>query len=283
MNQKRITTATFFLVLAAVWTASAQAGKSSLQCEPQYECLYKYVINSEVQETYSTVLQIGKDFTRFYDYTAYAVDSLSFVPGAPEEEKTRLVEICRTSMFYFDSEIWQNLPAEAMTVVMEVSPNRMAYQEDLGSMTWNLEEGNKVISGYTCNKATTTYGGRAWTVWYAPEIPSTAGPWKFNGLPGLILAAGDSESLHEFEAIAFRKGTTPVVMAKDATVFQSTRKNALKAKLVAEKDIAAGRMPGPSEVREVSIIKTLDGSNIVYINGVARRPRPNGYQPLELE
>ena len=151
------------------------------------------------------------------------------------------------------------------------------------SCPWNLEEGNKVISGYTCNKATTTYGGRDWTVWYAPEIPSTAGPWKFNGLPGLILAAGDSESLHEFEAIAFRKGTTPVVMAKDATVFQSTRKNALKAKLVAEKDIAAGRMPGPSEVREVSIIKTLDGSNIVYINGVARRPRPNGYQPLELE
>ena len=283
MNRIRKALTIIILFVSPVWVMFAQNDVMLSRCAPLYECIYKYTINGEVQETYSTVLQIGKDFTRFYDYTAYAVDSLSFVPGAPEEEKTRLVEICRTSMFYFDSEIWQNLPAEAMTVVMEVSPNRMAYQEDLGSMTWNLEEGNKVISGYTCNKATTTYGGRDWTVWYAPEIPSTAGPWKFNGLPGLILAAGDSESLHEFEAIAFRKGTTPVVLAKDATVFQSTRKNALKAKLVAEKDIAAGRMPGPSEVREVSIIKTLDGSNIVYINGVARRPRPNGYQPLELE
>lgn len=283
MNRIRILIISVFLVVSSVFVMPAQDKGLLSQCEPLYECMYKYTIDCEIQETYSTVLQIGKDFTRFFDYTAYAVDSLSFAVGATEEEKARLEEMRRTSMFYFDSEIWQNLPGESMTVVMEVSPNRMAYREDLGSMIWNLEEGNKIICGYTCNKATTSYGGREWTVWYAPEIPSTAGPWKFNGLPGLILAAGDSESLHEFEAISFRKGAIPVVKAEDATLFQTTREKALKAKLTAEKDIAAGRMPGISEVREVSIYKTMDGSNIVYINGVARRPRPNGYQPLELE
>ena len=261
----------------------AQDREAFLQCEPQYECIYRYDINNEIQETYSTVLQIGRDFTRFFDYTAYAVDSLSYVAGASTEEKEKLEERRRTSMFYFDSEIWQNQPSDAMTVVMEVSPNLMGYTEELGSMNWNLEDGNKTICGYVCNKATTSYGGRIWVVWYAPEIPSTAGPWKFNGLPGLILAAKDSESIHEFEAIAFRKGTTPVVKTENATVFQSTKDKVLKSKLSAEKDITDGKMPGIEEVKNISIYKTLDGNNIVYINGVARRPRPNGYQPLELE
>ena len=170
-----------------------------------------------------------------------------------------------------------------MSVIMEVSPNLMAYSEELGLMEWNLEEGDKTICGYLCNKATTSYGGREWTVWYAPGIPSSSGPWKFNGLPGLILAARDSESKHEFEAIAFRKGTIPVVKATDVTVFQSTRDKVLQAKTATEKDIKDGKMPGIAEVKNVSIYKTLDGGNIIYINGVARRPRPNGYQPLELK
>ena len=54
--------------------------------EPLYECIYAYTINGRVQETYNTVLQIGRTFTRFYDYSAYAVDSLSFIPEASEKE-----------------------------------------------------------------------------------------------------------------------------------------------------------------------------------------------------
>lgn len=276
----------FLVILSLVsccCSGFAQNRETSLQCEPQYECIYRYDINEEIRETYSAVLQIGRDFSRFLDYAAYTVDSLSFVAGASQEERNKLEERRNTSMYYFDSEVWQNQPNDAMTVVMEVSPNLMGYTEDLGSMNWNLEDGNETICGYICNKATTSYGGRDWVVWYAPEIPSTAGPWKFNGLPGLILAAKDSESIHEFEAIAFRKGMTPVVKTENTTVFQSTRDKVLKSKLSTEKDIKDGKWPGPEEVKYIDIYKTLDGNNIVYINGVARRPRPNGYQPLELE
>ena len=261
----------------------AQIGNIDSRCEPQYECIYSYIINEGIQETYTTVLQIGKEFCRFYDYTAYMVDSLSYVPDFSEEQMSKYTVLRRTSMFYFDSEIWQNLPADMMTVIMEVSPNRMSYQEGMGEMKWVLEDGIATICGYSCSKASTIYGGRKWTVWYAPDIPSPAGPWKFNGLPGLILAASDQESKHEFRAITFRKGVTPVVKTNDVTIFASTREKTLSAKSMSEKEIASGKMPSVSEVRDVSIIKTRDGNSIIYINGVARRPRPNGYQPLELE
>ena len=101
MNKVRKVLAIVFLVVSSAWVMLAQDNGTLSQCDPLYECMYKYTIDGEIQETYSTVLQIGMVFTRFYDYTAYAVDSLSFVKDASVEEKNRLDEMRRTSMFYF--------------------------------------------------------------------------------------------------------------------------------------------------------------------------------------
>jgi len=50
---------------------------------------------------------------------------------------------------------------------------------------------SKKIGNYVCKKATTTFRGRNYIAWYAVDIPTQFGPWKFNGLPGLILEAYD--------------------------------------------------------------------------------------------
>ena len=63
---------------------------------------------------------------------------------------------------------------------------------------WKLEDGDTTIVEYACHKATTHFKGRTWHVWYAPDIPISEGPWKLSGLPGLILAAKDSEGLFSF-------------------------------------------------------------------------------------
>jgi len=52
---------------------------------------------------------------------------------------------------------------------------------------WELTSDKKEIQGLICNKATTTFRGRNWTVWYCPQIPVVYGPWKFYGLPGLMM------------------------------------------------------------------------------------------------
>lgn len=64
---------------------------------------------------------------------------------------------------------------------------------------WQITTEIKVIDGYTCYKATTTKSVFSQlknrmvtttpTVWFAPAIPATAGPFGLNGLPGLILEA----------------------------------------------------------------------------------------------
>ena len=56
-----------------------------------------------------------------------------------------------------------------------------------------------------CIKATTNYKGREWVVWFAPETHLNIGPWKFHGLPGLILKAEDSENHYIFECVDILK------------------------------------------------------------------------------
>lgn len=53
---------------------------------------------------------------------------------------------------------------------------------------WTIDiKSSKKILGYNCIKATTLYRGRKLTAYYTPDIPKSVGPYKFYGLPGLIL------------------------------------------------------------------------------------------------
>ena len=43
------------------------------------------------------------------------------------------------------------------------------------------------IGEFETQKAETFIFGRKWTAWFSPEIPIQDGPYKFRGLPGLIV------------------------------------------------------------------------------------------------
>lgn len=72
--------------------------------------------------------------------------------------------------------------------------------EDFPTFTWNVSRDIKKIGGYTCYKATTRFRGRDYTAWFTMDIPIQDGPWKFWGLPGLILEVSDSLNQVKFTA-----------------------------------------------------------------------------------
>lgn len=68
-------------------------------------------------------------------------------------------------------------------------------KENLYPFNWNITNETKQIANYTCTKATTKFRGRNYEAWFTEEIPTSAGPWKMNSLPGLILELYDTDHL----------------------------------------------------------------------------------------
>ena len=66
------------------------------------------------------------------------------------------------------------------------------------TQTWILTSEKKQVDNLTLQKATTTWGGRNWMAWFAKEIPFQEGPYKFRGLPGLIIEVSDDQNNYKF-------------------------------------------------------------------------------------
>ena len=79
------------------------------------------------------------------------------------------------------------------------------YNEPIMKKNWILEEGDTTILGYTCKKANCTFRHRSWKVWYALDLPFSEGPWKLDGLPGMILKAEDTKGQYLFECIGIKE------------------------------------------------------------------------------
>ena len=74
-----------------------------------------------------------------------------------------------------------------------VATTNIMYTEPIPEMEWKIvADSAKNICGHSCKLATTTWRGREWKAWFAPDINVSAGPWKFHGLPGLILEMDDT-------------------------------------------------------------------------------------------
>ena len=86
--------------------------------------------------------------------------------------------------------MYKNLSAGKVSVYTSVFGSKYVIEEETPTMDWEIyEDSVQTIIGYECHKAKTKFRGREWTVWYAGDIPVSLGPWKLNGLPGLILRA----------------------------------------------------------------------------------------------
>lgn len=66
---------------------------------------------------------------------------------------------------------------------------------DTIKLNWQLKNEVKQIGSLTCKKASVSFRGRTYTAWYTEELNISNGPWKFQGLPGLIIEVFDESKV----------------------------------------------------------------------------------------
>jgi GLPGLI family protein len=104
-----------------------------------------------------------------------------------------------------------SLPKTKFTYTIIQSNENIKYFQQVGMAVltysepiitnWKLIDETEIINTIKCKKATVTYKGRNWTAWYSTEVPLPYGPYKFSGLPGLIIKIADQKNEYSFELI----------------------------------------------------------------------------------
>ncbi len=158
-----------------------------------YELTYKPKKDSARLDKVMTTLDITKDKSIYQDFTLPAQDSI--IKSAVEEmEKSKTFKDMSKMIKWpkFSYKIYKTYPSMTEMYVDRISRNLFAYEENI-KFDWKILADKEKIGTYNTQKATTEFGGRQWTAWFSTDIPFQDGPYKFYGLPGLIVKIEDSE------------------------------------------------------------------------------------------
>jgi GLPGLI family protein len=75
----------------------------------------------------------------------------------------------------------------------EVMMSPYIINDVLPVINWHISSDKANFAELHCQKATCHFKGRDYTAWFCPDLPVRVGPWKLNGLPGVIVEAYDAK------------------------------------------------------------------------------------------
>ena len=142
------------------------------------------------------LLAFNTDRSVYASYTKLVQDSVNAAIIAKAEES----EIEEVDMGTYTPVTPEQIYAAAgkLAVVKNFNGNNYLIAENNDKIDWKISAATKNILGYSCQEATGTWKGRTYIAWFTVDIPASFGPWKLNGLPGLILEAHDQTGRIDF-------------------------------------------------------------------------------------
>ncbi len=135
--------------------------------------------------------------------------------------------------------IYKNHPKGKITLTEKNINGYLKYEEKLDAFNWELTQDTATIGGYLSQKAYCDYGGRKWTAWFCADIPFKDGPYKFNGLPGLIIKIYDSREHYVFELTGIEIADSDLMIEfNEYPYIKTTRQKFLRAREASRNSIA---------------------------------------------
>ena len=170
-----------------------------------YECRTQNDEAAPVTDRMQIAVQVGQKVKKSMPYSAY--------PQTAEVSKPDVAAWVQEALMHMPT-VWTGLPTGQTTVREFIFPHEYEGYEPTPDIAWTLTEDTMTVNGYLCQEATATHRGVKWRVWYTEEIPSSAGPWRLHGLPGLIVKA-ESEA-HTFCLVGLRQEASPITAPRQS-------------------------------------------------------------------
>jgi GLPGLI family protein len=195
----------YILNIALLASISTLSSQENVNLHVKYDFIHqKDKNNTSSQDAFNqtVILSIGKKSSRYCSERLYneglntqmrqnisnpaaSAGSVTTVIGGP----VLLVSDNGTLM---QEEILKDFRKNELNIYAQVGFKSFKVTSEIPKIEWIIKSDKKNLGGIPCQKAEGNYGGRFYTVWFAPSLPFNDGPWKLNGLPGLILEAFDS-------------------------------------------------------------------------------------------
>lgn len=209
MNYKLFFLFAFFFLFCQQVASQDTLGTSTHRF--QYACKYKR--DSLKKGYYNDLffLDWGDNTSRFYSRIEYLKDSTMTAMLAAGENIAVIQEALRV-YGYGKKYVIVKTPEEIVFSDRLIT-SRFYYKEPAPDFQWSLKQDTCSILGYPCQKAVCQYGGRVWTAWFTTHIPISDGPYKFSGLPGLILRISDEDQFFIFELSGMEDCQVPLLQA----------------------------------------------------------------------
>lgn len=169
------------------------------------------------------LLQIGKDgMSKFSSYKNLTVDSL--LMNMTQDQVVDAAIEGKLSNGEFMT-IFKNYPDGKLTHTEKICMDWFMYEEEMPVLDWQLTDSVADILGYECLSAECEFRGRKWEVFYCEDIPIMDGPWKLQGLPGLIMKATDENGHYNFECVGINSDSRrPITIYKVPFINTDRRK-----------------------------------------------------------
>lgn len=180
---------------------------------------YKFISDSTNVDDVKTemmFLDTTKDGSKYYSYTVFNSDSLMKADLEQQLKATGSINV-KSDM---------RKGSVRYSVTKTYPDYKTNLHRRLGMDTYNISEDRKInwkilpekekIGEWNVQKAEADFAGRHWIAWFSTEIPIQDGPYKFNGLPGLIVKIEDKTGSHKMELKAIKNITGNV----DINVFE---------------------------------------------------------------
>ncbi len=278
------------LSFALALAMSVQAQTNDSIDTAQFAAIYDYIVNTSddegtaVCDSIQVVVLMGQRVTKSMPMSCYLTET-----GSDVDFRKRTAMSHNETMTHMPT-VWINHPEGETTVRDAIFPKEFEGYEPTPSLDWTLTADTLSINGYRCSRAEVTFRGVRWTAWYTEEVPSSVGPWRLRGLPGLIVkATGDA---HTFTLTELRREASAITYASDVKIERMKYPKLLKYRneVFGSKQYPknpAHHLPTNTDmgIENVFVIKNEngDGGYILVNDHIHMLQKAHVHQPLEKE